>query len=93
MPLEHGEILRVQSGDLGVFVFSPNEKSRALILSHYGDWPAVYGATRSELARSDSDGAYAIYVPLGSLSIGERKSATIFYAAARSRLSWWSWWS
>lgn len=29
-----------------------------------------------------SDGAYAIYVPLGSLAAGETKEATIFYAAA-----------
>ena len=49
------------AGDLGVFVFSPNERSRSIILSHYGDWPAVYSATRSELGSSEADGAYAIY--------------------------------
>ncbi|CAL1134868.1 unnamed protein product [Cladocopium goreaui] len=82
VPAAHGQILRVQSGEESVFIFSPNPDSHAIILEHYGNWPAVSASKRSDLARSTSDGAYAVYVPLGSLSPGQKISATIFYAAA-----------
>eukprot|EP00434_Breviolum_minutum_P021791 symbB.v1.2.019236.t1/scaffold1567.1/size111240/5 len=82
VPEQHGQILQVKSGEESVIVFSPNSESHAIILEHYGNWPAVSASTKSDVARSTSDGAYAIYVPLGSMEPGETKSATIFYAAA-----------
>ncbi|CAK8998158.1 Gliding motility-associated C-terminal domain-containing protein [Durusdinium trenchii] len=82
IPSVHGKILRVQSGAEEVFVFSPHPESHAIILEHYGNWPAVYATTSSDLSRSTSDGAYAIYVPVGAVPAGDTKKATIFYAAA-----------
>ncbi|CAJ1413161.1 unnamed protein product [Effrenium voratum] len=87
-PSAKGKVLRVHSGEESVFVFSTDPQSEAIILRHYGRWHDVQAATASDLADSTSDGAYAIYVPLGSLQAGETKSACIYYAAAdESRLA------
>ncbi|CAL1134863.1 unnamed protein product [Cladocopium goreaui] len=82
VPSKGGKILRVQSGKEEVFAFSPNAGSKAIILQHYGNWPRVYASDQSDVSRSSSDGAYAIYVPLGSIEVGQTKEATIFYAAS-----------
>ncbi|CAJ1413160.1 unnamed protein product [Effrenium voratum] len=84
-PKAGGKVLRVKSGEESVFVFSTNPNSESIILRHYGQWQSVQAATFSDLAESTSDGAYGIYVPLGSLRAGEKKSAAVYYAAARPR--------
>ena len=63
-------------------MFSADPASHSIITERCGNWPLVYGTRRSELARSSSDGAYAIYVDAGALGMGETKEVTIFYAAA-----------
>lgn len=66
-------------------MFSPNLKSHAIILRHYGRWGDIEAANQSALGYSTSDGSYAIYVPLGQMRAAESKSAIFYYAAPRRR--------